>query len=507
MKNPIISIIGMLVFMFAMAPLSAQLSSKLDPDELRFMDGSNLFAGANFTIGGIHIQNGFSYTDITHSLISAGDDLQRAKINAGGLTVEDFALFPGSKGNFGLRELTFSTLGDNDEELWRAGLSDVGDYNAGDPVASAFSLQYSRTVDNINTFYTFLYGNPYTGTLTVGSYGVGGDAVLFVHEPSTQQVGTWVSHEGSLNNSTWGVYANNTAEGNGSRFGVHGIASTGGGTKYGVYGGTDGVGTTYGVFASGNLAYTGTFSNVSDRKFKKNIAPFTALEKVVKLQPRTFDMKREEFKRMNLADGRQFGFIAQELQEVFPELVHQQMNVTTFEEEPGKLNTEEIDYLGVDYLSMVPILTQAIKEQQELLEDKEERIDRLERDYEQMRRENRAMESRLDELAQIVRQMQQNQSGQVNTQIETLNGARLEQNQPNPFQGSTTVPYFIPETVQRAELRFTDAAGRVLQSIVVSGRGQGQTILKTDQLSQGIYFYSLVLDGELVDTKKMQAVR
>lgn len=210
---------------------------------------------------------------------------------------------------------------------------------------------------------------------------------------------------------------------------------------------------------------------------------------------------------MNLADGRQFGFIAQELQEVFPELVHQQMNVTTFEEEPGKLNTEEIDYLGVDYLSMVPILTQAIKEQQELLEDKEERIDRLERDYEQMRRENRAMESRLDELAQIVRQMQQNQSGQVNTQIETLNGARLEQNQPNPFQGSTTVPYFIPETVQRAELRFTDAAGRVLQSIVVSGRGQGQTILKTDQLSQGIYFYSLVLDGELVDTKKMQAVR
>lgn len=507
MKNPIFSIIGMLVFTFVTASLSAQLSSKLDPDELRFMDGSNLFAGANFTIGGIHIQNGFSSTDITNSLVSAGDDLQRAKINAGGLTVEDFALFPGSKGNFGLRELTFSTLGDNDEEVWRAGLSNIGDFNGGDPVASEFSLQYSRTLNNFNTTYTLLYGNPYTGTLTVGSYGITADASLFVHEPSTQQVSAWMSHEGASDNSTWGTYSRTYGGGIGARFGVHGVAESGTGTKYGVYGGTDGVGTTYGVFASGNLAYTGTFSNVSDRKFKKDIKPFAALDRVLKLQPRSFSMKREEFKRMNLADGLQFGFIAQELQEVFPELVHQQMNITTFEEEPGKLNTEEIDYLGVDYLSMVPILTQAIKEQQELLEDKNERIGRLERDYEQMQRDNRQMENRLDELEQLLREMQEGQSVQENTQTGTLHNARLEQNQPNPFSRSTTVPYFIPDTVQRAELRFTDAAGRVLQSILVSGRGQGQTILETDQLSQGIYYYSLVLDGELVDTKKMQAVR
>ncbi|MEZ4992951.1 MAG: tail fiber domain-containing protein [Saprospiraceae bacterium] len=511
MKNPINVLIPFLVFSLITITVTGQLSSKLSPTSLSFEDLGNPFAGAYFNIGAIHIQNGFSYTDITENTVSAGDDLLRSKINTAGLTVEDFALFPASKGNFDRRELSFSTIGGSegspDEESWRVGLTDAGTFDPGDQVASAFSLEYHRLLGAVSTDLSFLYANPFIGNLTVGSSSLTGDAQLYVYEGSIQQVGIWPNHVGSSDGTTWGIYAADSGTGIGARFGVHGYANTSTGTKYGIYGDTDGSGTTYGVFANGNLAYTGTFSNVSDRKFKKNITSFTALDRVMKLQPRSFDMKREEFKRMNLAAGRQFGFIAQELQEVFPELVHQQKNVIATEVEQGKLSTEEIDYLGVDYLTLVPILTQAMQEQQKMLEDKEDRISALERDNETMQRQNEALENRLNELEALVRQMGQSNSAQNDPNVGTLSSARLDQNQPNPFSGSTAISYFIPDSVRKAEIRFTDATGRVLRSMIVSERGQGKTILETAQLSQGIYFYSLVLDGELVDTKKMQAMK
>ncbi|PHN02165.1 tail fiber domain-containing protein [Flavilitoribacter nigricans] len=504
MKNPINLLIPMLLFLSTAITLTGQISSKLTPTALTFDDLGNPFAGAFFNIGAIHIQNGFSYTDITENTVSAGDDLQRAKINAAGLTVEDFALFPASKGNFDRRELSFSTIGGSegnpDEESWRVGLTDAGIFDGGDPVVSAFSLEYHRLQGVTPTDISFLFANPSLGNLTIGSSAATGDAQLYIYEDGSQQVGVWTNQLATANFTTWGAYFANSGSGSGNRYGVHGYATTGGGTKYGVYGDNDGVGTAYAVYANGDLAYTGTLSMVSDRKFKKNITSFSALDRVMKLQPRSFDMKREEFKRMNLAAGRQFGFIAQELQEVFPELVHQQKNVITNEIEPGKLTTEEIDYLGVDYLSLVPILTQAMQQQQNMLEDKETRISALERD-------NETLENRLNELEALVRQMAQNNTAQGDPNVGTLSSARLDQNQPNPFSGSTAISYFIPDTVRTAEIRFTDAAGRVLKSMILSERGQGKTILETDQLSQGIYFYSLVLDGELVDTKKMQAVK
>lgn len=511
MKKQLLYTIPLLGFLLTTFTLTGQLSSKLSPDQLLFSDVSNPFAGAFLKIGGLHIQNGFSYTDVTINTVSTGDDLQRSKIGTSGLWVEDFVLSPASKGNFDRRQLSFSTIGGSqgspDEERWSLGITDVGAFNGGDPVASAFSLEYNRQQGGGSTDLSFLYANPSTGNLTVGSSTITGDGQLYVYENGIQQVGIWSSHVGSANYTTWGIYAANNGTGSGNRYGVHGYATTGTGTKYGVYGDNDGVGTAYAVFANGNLAYTGTFESVSDRKFKKNITPFTALDRLMKLQPRTFDMKREEFKRMNLAAGRQFGFIAQELQEVFPELVHQNKNVVTNEVEPGKLRTEEIDFLGVDYISLVPILTQAMQEQQKMIEDKEGRITHLERDLDEMQRKNGEMERRLKELEALVQQMGQTNTAQNNPNVGSLSSARLDQNQPNPFSGNTTISYFIPETVRQAEIRFTDAAGRILKSMVVADRGQGKMLLETAQLSRGTYFYSLILDGKQIDTKKMQVMQ
>jgi hypothetical protein len=254
------------------------------------------------------------------------------------------------------------------------------------------------------------------------------------------------------------------------------------------------------------MAYSGTLTDVSDRKFKKNIREFSALERIMQLRPKTYEMKRDEFKRMNLADGLRYGFIAQELQEVFPELVREQVNATPYQE-ADSLNVEEIDYLGVEYIPMIPVLTKGMQEQQEQIEEKEERLTKLERQNQALKRENQELEDRLDQLEILVQQLSQQTSGGGNTTTTTISDARLDQNQPNPFNNSTSIPYFIPNTVQSAVLEVTDAQGRVLKSLPITDRGQGKTILETDLLSGGVYFYSLSLDGKVVDTKKMIAVK
>lgn len=56
------------------------------------------------------------------------------------------------------------------------------------------------------------------------------------------------------------------------------------------------------------------------------------------------------------------GFLAQEVEEVFPEVIHQQPT----------------GFLGVDYPHFAPILVEAIKEQQYIIEKQSDRIDQLE---------------------------------------------------------------------------------------------------------------------------------
>ncbi|MDD3876713.1 MAG: tail fiber domain-containing protein [Bacteroidales bacterium] len=158
----------------------------------------------------------------------------------------------------------------------------------------------------------------------------------------------------------------------GTVYGVWGRATGTTGTRYGVYGSATGGTTNYGLYCSGNGAYTGTWLQVSDIKFKKNIKSMEgALAKVIQLEPKTYEMRIEEYENMNFNSGTRFGLIAQELKQVFPELVSLGVHPS---DERGK----EIEYESVDYISLIPILIQAIKEQQVIIENQNIKIEDLE---------------------------------------------------------------------------------------------------------------------------------
>ncbi|MBK5274725.1 MAG: tail fiber domain-containing protein [Desulfuromonadales bacterium] len=96
----------------------------------------------------------------------------------------------------------------------------------------------------------------------------------------------------------------------------------------------------------------------SDVKYKKNLLPInTALDKVLNLTGLTYEWRTHEYKEKNFPNGRHYGVIAQEIERVLPEVV----------------NTAADGTKAVAYTEIIPVLIEAIKEQQkriELLEKK-----------------------------------------------------------------------------------------------------------------------------------------
>lgn len=152
--------------------------------------------------------------------------------------------------------------------------------------------------------------------------------------------------------------------------GVCGLSS-GGSNAYGLYGSAISGSTNYGVYCAGNGVYTGTWSSASDLKFKKDITKISdGLDLVMRLQPKYYNLKTNEFKSMNFPDGKQIGFIAQEVKDVIPELVSRSVH-------PNNMGEDPIEYNAVNYIGLIPVLTRAIQEQQAQIEALRKEIENL----------------------------------------------------------------------------------------------------------------------------------
>lgn len=107
---------------------------------------------------------------------------------------------------------------------------------------------------------------------------------------------------------------------------------------------------------------TGVYSWTSDRRLKDDIRSFdTVLPKVLQLSPRQYLYKSDIDKKQRM------GFIAQEVEEIFPELVNP----------PSDLSDELSAYYTLDYSGFGVLAIQAIKEQQAIIDKQSEEINQL----------------------------------------------------------------------------------------------------------------------------------
>jgi hypothetical protein len=82
----------------------------------------------------------------------------------------------------------------------------------------------------------------------------------------------------------------------------------------------------------------------------------------------------------------------------------------------------------------------------------------------------------------------------------------LYQNYPNPFNPSTKIKIEIPNAFNvKKELKIFDILGREIQMFVLdkSASGTYEVEFNAKGLSSGVYFYSLIIDGNVFQTRKM----
>ena len=196
-----------------------------------------------------------------------------------------------------------------------------------------------------------LYNNENVGATSIGESTNDAISGVAFSAYNTSATNGWNAFEGATDGTGAGV------------MGLH-LPTTGGG--FGVYGATNSVVTAWAGFFAGDLGCTQTFFG-SDERWKKNIEPMSGvLEKILSLQVKTYDMRADEYPGMGFTPNEtKFGFIAQELKLVFPELVKQKPIPNATSPVKSKGNVDFVtDYHMVDYVSMIPVLTKGIQEQQ-----------------------------------------------------------------------------------------------------------------------------------------------
>jgi len=215
----------------------------------------------------------------------------------------------------------------------------------------------------------------------------------------------------------------------------------------------------------------------SDKRYKENIKTIdSALDKINAINGVSYGFKRKTVNDIDfskLKQGNHLGFIAQDLEKVFPELVRK----------------DEAGYYAVNYDGLIPVLVEGMKEQQEIITEQEQEMD--------------DMKARLAKLEALLL----NNSNDIDDtglniqQNADFSDIVLKQNAPNPFSNETTIAYELPENLTTAQLVIYDLNGRIISTYNVAGKGNVR--FDANQLSNGTYIYALVADGKSIATQKM----
>ena len=244
------------------------------------------------------------------------------------------------------------------------------------------------------------------------------------------------------------------------------------------------------VHVSGNIFATGTITP-SDSRLKKDVIEFKdGLEVIKQLNP----IKYQYNGKAGLeTEKNHIGIFAQDLQKAAPylveEFVHEETNLK------GELLAQET-YLKIHDSEIKYLLINAMKEQQEIIEDQANKIDNQADQLAKME----------DELAAIKELLTGKSS--KHTLTESIDGsliekAQLGQNTPNPFDKNTMIEYYLPKTVNSAQVAVYDNTGKMVKEINIEAMGQGQVDLQLTNMAAGTYHYSLIVDGKVQDSKKM----
>lgn len=319
-----------------------------------------------------------------------------------------------------------------------------------------------------------------------------------------------ISGMGNLqgSNHNVGVYGgawSDTALGSGRAFGVMGVAGgsssgwnygisgmlRGSGNGAGVYGSTTwdngtNTGGRYAGYFNGPVKVTGTLTaqsvvTLSDYRVKNNVKSLSnsSLDNIMSMNvveynydadllmpaddsdtasvnTRSLQLSKE---KSLIATEKHYGLIAQELQQLYPNLVKESQD----------------GYLTINYIEIIPLLIRSVQE-----------------------------------LKAEINTLQAGNAPVYKAQGRTTDATKLDavvttlyQNEPNPFSERTVIRVDVAEGVTTADLYIYNMNGEQITEYPITERGATSVTIDGGILNAGMYLYALIVDGQVIDTKRM----
>lgn len=306
-----------------------------------------------------------------------------------------------------------------------------------------------------------------------------------------------------FNASNYGVFG--VANGTGTNYGGN-FSANSGVTNYGIYAsslpGSGGAGPNYAGYFNGDVIFTAYFGP-SDINLKENIDSITnAMNIINQLKPKTFDFKTSAYPQMGLNTRKQYGFIAQEVETILPELVGEAVQPAVLDS-LGNITTPALTYKILNYQAFAAILMKGMQEQQKNLNIKDSVINSLESNDSIQDYRLTLLENEVNECCNNRSMQANNNSSSIDVSLKDAQSVVLEQNLPNPFSEQTVIGYFLAADVKKAQMLFYNVQGKLIQSVDLNERGKCNLNVFAQDLSNGIYTYTLIVDDKIFETKKM----
>lgn len=255
------------------------------------------------------------------------------------------------------------------------------------------------------------------------------------------------------------------------------------------YGGSD----KFFVHASGYLwcergGYYGSDSTLKENVSKINY-PLSTLKRLNGYEYNykskdIFDTKNDHYRHKRI------GLIAQEVELILPGIVKNMPDGTK----------------AISYTDIIPLLIESIKEQQMQIETLQLIVYNQEKELLNLKH----LLSLQDNTKNSAQHIDED-SIMVSNDIYTDNGmyitSKLYDNTPNPLSSTTKIEFEIPNNVDAAKLIISDIHGKEIETHTIYQRGYSSITINCSELKDGIYLYSLLIDNQVFDTKKMVLIK
>jgi hypothetical protein len=230
-----------------------------------------------------------------------------------------------------------------------------------------------------------------------------------------------------------------------------------------------------------------SWSTLSDGRFKRDVKDdIVGLEFINELRPVSYtldegalanfrkvpDSVKQQLQSGRKAQLRQTGFVAQEVEAIVKKGNYSFNGVKA----PQNAN----DHYSIRYAEFVVPLVKAVQELTVMVNEQGKAIV--------------ALNKQLESANQAVDPGQTPSTGTV---------AALYQNHPNPFSTETEIEVTLPENTVNANLIFYTVEGKQLKILHLYNRGDFTVKVDSNELTRGICFYALMVEGKMIDSKRL----